>query len=194
MSKQILWLISFALLLNLSPLGLTAKNLDYSTLQMQDLDQMNKKVREYLEEAKQYRNDEDNENAVSSLVEATILIFSRPDADNMASNLFSEIRPRLKDLDAYESSLKAIVKNSIDTLRNKSVATKYRATQVILLENLMAELKPEASKNPKIKEIFALIKKEKVEIPKKVSSHFALKGTAKRSKNPSELAAEVLGK
>lgn len=174
--------------------SLWAVDLDYSTLQMNDLSQMNKEVQRLLAEAKQYNNDDDEENAVSSLTEATVLIFSRPDSDNIISVLFRDVRPRLKDLGAFISVLNAITKKAINDIRDDQVKTKYRATKVILLENLMAELKPDLDKNEKIKELFAFIRDAEIKIPKDVRQHFLLKGMSSGKVSPSELAEKIIGK
>lgn len=194
MSKQILFVIHWFLVLALCPIFVKAQGLEYSKLQMRDLDQMRSEVNELVAEARQNINDEDKEQATSNLKRACILIFSRPNGDNMVSILFSEVKAKLKDLEAYESTLENIIDHTIKILNDAKEKPAVRATQVIILENIMSELKPEIKNNEKVKALYVKIRDAKIKIPSAVKNDFLLKGQSNNRKSPSKIAEDIIGK
>lgn len=194
MSKPFLLIPCWILVLAMGPIDAFAERLDYFQLQMKDVEEMEKDIRPQIEKAKSYIKDRDRENAINSLEVSMLHIFSRPNGDNILSSLFSQIRPRLKDTKAYESSLSGMVLSAMKKLEDESLKPSSRATQIVILDNFMSELKPEVSSNTKIKDIFVRIRDAKIKVPSSVSNDFLLKGLGNQRRSPSDIAAEIIGK
>ena len=128
--------------------------------------------------------------AVSILQEAVFTVLSRPDNDNMVSKVLGPLRRELKRFKAYMKTLNNIIDISINGLGDSSQNIKRRATYIIVLQNLMAEVKPQIKENEKTKAIFQKIYQKKVKVPKDVSSDLEQSMTTAIS--PSEVAHLIL--
>jgi hypothetical protein len=161
----------------------------YSDLRMLSYDDMLTKVKARVIKAENVAGD-DIEEAKKELYDALELIFTRPNGDNMVSQLVPIVRTPLRNLEAYESSVSEIAKNAIDALKEKKANKK--ATAIIRLENIMSELKPDVKNNKSIQDIFVKIESAKIEITNDIKSEFRLRGSMKPPASPSETAARVL--
>lgn len=192
MSKQFLSAAAWILVLIFSCAS-WAQLINYSTLQMRNLDEMRTEVRAKLDEARAFVEEDSTEEALTALQEATTLIFSRPNGDNMVGTLFQDVRPRLIDLEAYESSIEKLANQAIAKLKDEKEKPSTRATQLVLLENLLSEFKPEIKRNEKIKAIVIKIRDAQLVVPKAANNDFRLKGLTPR-RSPSDIAKDLIGK
>lgn len=162
----------------------------YSKLQMKTYDQMRNAVNGRVRQAEQI-SDKNTDKAKAELQDALQLIFSRPDTDNMVSELVPIVRAPLNNMGAYYGSLSKIVNHAISNINNKSLNASVRTTGFIILENVMSELRPELRKT-QIKALFARIKNAKIKIPSAVKSELFLRASIRIDASPSEIAAKIL--
>lgn len=167
--------------------------LDYSRLQTKNLDEMRALIQGKLNEAQSALDDEDDvDAAVKSLQEGLRVALSRPDGDNMVTTLVADIRPRLKDLDAFEKSIDKIAVDAMAGLKNKKEKPTLRATHLIVLENILGEFKPDVKNSADIKKTFTRIRDAKIEIPEEVHNDLRLRGMFKSPVSPSDIAAKII--
>jgi hypothetical protein len=163
----------------------------YSKLEMKTYDEMQNEVKLRIQKAEKEGNT-DIDSARNRLRDALQLIFSRPNADNMVSQLIPLVRTPLKNIDAYESELSAVAGHAIDNLSDGKASATVRATGLLVLQNMMSELKPDAAHNPQIKAIFEKIRDAKVKVPDSVKNELLMRSSIKAGTPPSELAAKIL--
>ncbi len=164
----------------------------YSKLQMKNYDQMQKAVNARVQLAEKV-GDSDQARAKSILEDALRLILSRPDSDDMVSELLPTVREPLRNLGVYEHEMSDVVDDAIITLNDKHAKSAVRATSLIILKNVMSQLRPDlASNNKKVKKIFEHIRDAKIKIPSAVKSDMFLRSTMKPGPSPSEIATKIL--
>lgn len=107
---------------------------NYAKLQLLDLDQMNEiiqgKVDRYLETGNK-----------EMLMDAIRICLSRPNGDSLVEKSFDSIRFRANSSNAWESAVDSLIQWAISELKSESTAIVDQVTYLILLENLLAELK-----------------------------------------------------
>ena len=124
-------------------------NQTYSQLAIRDLDEMNDMVAAKVAESKAIDEEESTEAKARPLLEAVKLILTRPDprSENMVEKLLPMARNPLEDLQAWESSVTSIVDEALGALKDpKNINKKDQVSYTVILENLMAEIKPDAMK------------------------------------------------
>ena len=176
---------------------------DSGSLLMLNSEQMNALVMKKIKKAqeiqkKQEVNDDEGlaaePAAVDQLKDATRIVFARPDQDGSREHTFVRLRRELTDLNALDSVLRDLSAESINALRDGSPnSAREQATYIVVLENLMAEIKPEVSTNPAFKKIVEGIRDADIEIPDKVRSQQLLRSMNKPV-SPSETAAKIVPK
>jgi len=67
-----------------------------------------------------------------------------------------------------------------------------RATGLIVLENIMSEMKPDVQSNEKVKAMFKNIKDSHLVVTDDVKSELRMRSALKPMASPSEIAAKVL--
>lgn len=170
---------------------------------MMNAEQMNalvvKKIKKAQEIQKQQEVNDDEglkvePAAIDQLKDATRLVFARPDQDGSREHTFARLRRELTDLNALEEVLNSLTKESLDALKDDSTNTpREKATYIFVLENMMAEIKPEVSTNTQFKKIIEDIRDAKIEISEKVRNQQLLRSMNKPI-SPSETATRILPK
>jgi hypothetical protein len=193
--SKVLFVISLMLLGTL-PLSSTAhaESLEYSRLMILDLDEMRTSVKEKLDEAQMHLDEDTTEDAQGSLREAIKLILSRPNSDNMVSQLMPDVRGKHREAGGFEESLDEIVTTAIEALTKGKEPASRKSTNVFVLENFMSEFKPDAISNPKIKSVFEKIRDAKIKIPKDVAKDLKLRSMRQVNSSPSAVAEKIIGK
>lgn len=107
----------------------------YRNLTILDLDQMMDLVNQKLSDYKKNNN-------VQALKEAAGIVLSRPDSDAVVSKIISFVRNPLEDENQWESTITTLVKQSIETMKDKNANPAEQVTSGIILENLLADFKP----------------------------------------------------
>jgi hypothetical protein len=124
----------------------------YSDLRMLNYDDMLNRVKNRVLKAEKVANDDVDE-AQAELRNAVQLVLARPNSDNMVSQLLPTVRTPLRNLEVYESTLLEITDAAITTLKDKKAEAKRQATALVILTNLMSELKPDLANNKNSREI-----------------------------------------
>ena len=107
----------------------------YKQLKLLDVDQM---AAIMSEKNNQYRKTGD----LQRLREGVLVAFSRPDEDRLRDKVISLVRNPLEDQDDWEKTINALVDQSIQNLSNDKVKTEFQVTSGVILENVIADLKP----------------------------------------------------
>ncbi len=148
---------------------------DSSSLLLKNSDQVSEMIRLKIRKAQKIQSkqeeSEDGEiqaepEALDNLRDAMRIALSRPDQDGARSNLYSRVRRELVDLNSLELVLMELTEEAIAELRTQD-GPRRTATYIVLLENMMAELKPESMDNATFRKIFERIRDAKISITDK---------------------------
>ena len=180
-------------------LGWTTVEWDSSRLMMKNAEQVNDLIKNKIKkaqavQAKQLESDDGikaDPAAIQYLEDATRILLARPDQDGTRAVAFSRLRRELVDLNAFDDVLKDLGKEGIEGLKDSDAPITRQATYVTILENLMAELKPEVPTSPVFKKILEDIRDAKIEISDKVKVQQLLRAMSKPV-SPSETAGKIL--
>lgn len=122
----------------------------YYQLNMRDYDEMNNMLeREIAKSQKAFSENEDKgldgegvREATRIMREAMILVFSRPNTENMIAKLMSSLRRELSNYSAFEKAVDAMTAQAIATLKDKGSSPDDKGTAITILQNVMSEFKP----------------------------------------------------
>lgn len=179
-----------------------AKFQKYAELQVKDLDDMMKIVNESIRKSKQLaiqaqkdNPDDDSEDldaeAVAELKEAVKLVLSRPNKDNLLSNLMMPLRRELQQYEAYEAVMTQVVDIGIKGVTDTSLNAAQKATMHFVLTNAISEMKPEIGQKPAFRQAVERIRDSKLEISPDVKRDLKMTSMYEL-KSPSEVAKNVL--
>lgn len=166
----------------------------YSELITKDYDEMSRMVSKLVNESVELREDGNggsDTDANDRLRTALRLIFSRPNSDNMIAKLIPDVRRQLIISEAYEDTIDGLVNESIAQLKDKKAASSARATSLVMLENILAEVRPELPKNEKLRKAVKTVQDSRVRVDNDVTKELKLRGMFK-AENPSNLARKIL--
>jgi hypothetical protein len=173
-----------------SPKG---SDFNYAQLQIKDLNEMQAVVNKQIKKADQFVKDEDDAQAITALQSALQYVLSRPNSDNMVSQLVPPIRSKLRELEAFEQALNNIVDIALFKINDKKLRPGARATNYFVLENFMSEFKPEVQVNENTKKNFMKIRDAKIELDSSVKSDLKMRAMYSSPKSPSDIAAKIIG-
>ena len=168
-----------------------AKVYDYKQLQSKDYDEMIGIIRDQIKQAKKSANDDDESAALFHLKEGLRIIMSRPNTDNLIPKLLPEIRKELVQFEAFDDQILELVNEAVDRVQDEKATTTGRATALFMLENIMAEIKPEVGTNEKYKSAYEKIRDAKIKVPKEAKSDRKIRGMF-QTESPSEKAKKIL--
>lgn len=109
--------------------------MSYKSLATLDLDQMNDLIQLKL-------NDYSRQNSLQSLHEGAMIVLARPDDDGMVEKILPRVRNPLEEEGQWQPTVEALVRQCIETLKNGDATQTDQVTSGVILENLIAELKP----------------------------------------------------
>ncbi len=183
--------------------GKTNVEHDSASLQMLNAEQMNAMVMKKIKRAHaiQAKQDVDDDRgliaepeAVDQLRDATRLVFARPDQDGSRENTFARLRRELSDMNALDDVLRDLSKEGVEALKGDSRhSPREQATYIILLENLMAEIKPEVGTNAGFRKIVENVRDADIKVNERVRNQQLMRSMS-RPVSPSETAAKILPK
>lgn len=189
-----------ALLLCLSSTLAQAKvEYDSSSLLLKNSDQVSDMIKVKIKTAQNLQSKQDeNEDgdiqaepeALENLKDALRIALSRPDQDGARSNLYSRVRRELNDLNSLDQILSELTEEALTELR-KQDGPRRTATYVVILENLMAEIKPEIRDNPAYLKIVERIRDTKITIGDRAKVQTLLRSMSIPI-SPSATAAKIL--
>ena len=183
-----LYILIFTFVMSLPAL---AKVYDYKQLQSKDYDEMISIVRKQIKEARKSADADDDSASLFHLKEGLRIVMSRPNSDNLIPKLLPEIRKELVQFEAFDKQLTELVDEAVDRIQDDKAADTGRTTAFFMLENIMAEMKPEVSSNENYKQAFEKIRDAKLKVPAAVKSDRKIRGMF-QSESPSEKAKKIL--
>ena len=172
---------------------------DASSLLLKNSDQVSDMIKVKIKKAQKLQaKQEDNEDgeiqaepeAVENLKDGMRIALSRPDQDGARSNLYSRVRRELVDLNALDQVLIELTEESLSELRTQD-GPRRTATYVVILENMMAEIKPEVAENPTYRKILERIRDAKITIADKAKVQNLLRSMSIPI-SPSATAAKMI--
>ncbi|OFZ18708.1 MAG: hypothetical protein A2Z20_04970 [Bdellovibrionales bacterium RBG_16_40_8] len=158
---------------------------------MKTYDEMSNRVKKRIIVAEK-KAETDPDSAKANLKDALQLIFSRPNSDNMVSQLVPTVKSRLKNFASYESTVDEIVTATLDEIKKTKSAANKQATSLIILENILSEFKPDVKNNKVVKVFFEKIRNAKIEVSSKVKTEFRMRSMLKPPASPSAVAEKIL--
>lgn len=168
------------------PLAVAGLLFNYSQLALKDLDQMNKLVRAKIAESRKSGG-----NKAIPLKEALQAVFCRSNEDFMIEKLLPSIKAQLEELDEWESSIQALIKEAIGALKNpKPFQPVVLVSYQIFLENMISEIKPKYDQEFEAK-LLQEIRDAEIELPKAMTHERKLR-VMKESVSPSVIAGKVI--
>lgn len=183
--------------------GNTHIEYDSASLLMKNAEQMNaiviKKIKKAEAIQKQQEVDDDRgivaePEAIEQLKDATRIVFARPDQDGSRENTFARLRRELTDLSSLDQVLQDLTNEGIAALRpDANNSSREQGTYIVLLNNLMAEIKPEAQSNPNFRRIIEQIRDANIEVPERVRSQQLMRSMV-APVSPSDVAAKIFPK
>ena len=189
--------ISYGIFILLVGAAVHADNLKYSELQIKDYDEMQALVKKKTDKVTKFLRADKSEDTkadqpvVDELKAALLLVLSRPNQDNMLAKLLPDIRKEMSNLNCFEDSLNLIATDSISRVNNEKLPTVYKSTSLFVLENILAEFRPEVKDKPELRAVFEKIRDAKIQIPKDVTKDLKLRSMLK-VESPSERADRIL--
>jgi hypothetical protein len=166
---------------------------NYASLQLKDLDEMRAVVNKQIKKSEQFLKDDDEGQAVTALQSALQYILSRPNRDNMVSQLVPDLRSKLRELDALEPAIDRITDAAIYKIKDKKNTARNRATQYFVLENILSEFKPESQINEELKKIFVKIRDAQIELDSSITNDMKMRAMYKKPESPSDVAKRIIG-
>ncbi|MDX9730480.1 MAG: hypothetical protein RBT63_01800 [Bdellovibrionales bacterium] len=172
---------------------------DASSLLIKNSDQVNQMIVAKIKRAQSLQaKQEDNDDgvimaepeAIENLKDAMRIALSRPDQDGARSNFYGRVRRELVDLNSLEQVLAELTEESLRELRGQD-GPRRTATYVVILENMMAEIKPDASTTPAYIKILERIRDAKISITDKIRVQNLLRSMSIPI-SPSDTAAKIL--
>lgn len=185
-----------ALLLAIFCTGALAENYKYNTLMIKDYDEMSSLVQGHIKKARELSDGSGDDSsrdaeAIEHLREALKLVFSRPNSDNMVAKITPELRRELTGFSAYEDTISGIVAEALRQAGNAEGTVSQRSTSLVVLENVLSEIRPESQNNADLRRVIERIKDAKLKISDDVKKDRKVRSMFE-TKNPSDEAAKIL--
>ena len=175
---------------------------DSNQLMMKSADEIADIVRKKIKKAQaiqanSYRSDDQlpgtNPEAVNQLKDAIRIVLGRPDEDGTRDSAFSGLRRELQDMNAVNQVLTELAHEGIDAIASKTTGSRRQATYLVLLDNLMSEIRPESQTNEVFKKILVDIRDANLKLTDALRSQ-ALLNSMTKPVSPSTTAKDILTK
>ena len=146
---------------------------------------MNKLVQDKIKEARK------GQEKTPPLREAMQAVYSRPNEDFMIEKIVGPLRTELDEIESWEPVMRSLVDEAVNALKDpKGLKAEAQVTYAIMLENMMAELQPDAG-NAFEKGIFTEIRDAHIDLTREANKERELR-IMKKVKSPSDIAADIL--
>ncbi|MBC7421803.1 MAG: hypothetical protein H7328_13830 [Bdellovibrio sp.] len=147
MKKYFLALVAFSCVLiscKSAPVAVQTSELSYTAgrLKVMDLDEISDLM---LAKSREFKKT-DNPQA---LKDGLVIAFGRPDEDSVLEKVLSTIRTPMEDHDLWEPSVEELVDKSIAAIKEDTVSAADQVTYGVVLENIIAQFKPDFVKQYK---------------------------------------------
>lgn len=197
-------MLILCLLVQLSTPSISWTKVEYDSnqLMMKNADQISEMVRKKIKRAQEIQAKQETDDdggmvaepdAVAQLQDALRILMARPDQDGTRANAFARLRRELMDLNSLESALETLTKECVSALQDDKTKPLLAGTYIIMLNNLMAEMKPEIKNNSAFKKIIEEIRDANIKISDETKSQVFMRSMGKPN-SPSEQAAKIIPK
>jgi hypothetical protein len=175
---------------------------DSNQLMIKTADEISEIVRKKIKKAQEIQAQQEDHDegpfvaepaAVNQLKDALRIVLARPDQDGTRSNAVGRLRRELQDLNAVDKVYEELTKEAISSLKNSSTPPRRINTYVVLLENLMAEIKPEIKGNEAYKKLIERIRDADIHFSEETRQKVFMRSMTKPT-SPSETAGKILPK
>ncbi len=199
MTRRINAAVVFFFLCLLSSFASARLEFDSSQLMMKNADQVDDIIRKKIKKAADIQSAQTSDDdeiraepeALESLKDALRIAFARPDQDGSRADFYDRLRQELRDLNSLEPVLSSLAEEGISLLKKGNEPAKVQATYIYILENMMAEIKPELEKNAALKKIVEQIRDAKIKISSEVRKQLLMR-TMNKPQSPSDSADTLL--
>lgn len=183
-------------------LAWTKVEFDSEQLRMKNAEQMAELVKKKIKKAQDIQSKQEVDDdegivaepdAIEELQDAMRIVLSRPDQDGARETTFARLRRELSDLNSFDTVISELVTEGIEGVKNSDSPAREQATYIVLLENLLAEVRPEVKSNSTIKKLVEKIRDANLEVSEKVKRQQRMRSMSKPS-SPSLTAASILPK
>ena len=155
-------------------------------LQLKNLDEMVHLVR-----IRTRRAQSRTEDGLGSLRQALRIIYARPNEDFLTEKLIGDVRFPLEELEEWQSSIEDLAyEASAQLYKPESLKPAVQLTYIIILENLLADLRP-AIAEPWIRTLVERIRDAEMTVTDAARSERELK-MMKSVANPADIAARII--
>lgn len=183
-----------------SPADPTKVEYDSDNLRMKNSEAVAELVRRKIKKAQdiQSKQEEDDDRgvvaepeALDQLRDGLRIILARPDQEGARATVFARLRSELQDLGSFEDVLNELTHESVGALKDDSAPVRIHSTYIVILENLMAEIRPDIGKNKKLRAIVEDIRDARIEVSDEVKNKQRLR-TMTNPVSPSQTAKRIL--
>lgn len=129
--------------------------------------------------------------AVEKMKDGMRIILSRRDSNGTLSEVFGHLRQELRTWNSFESTVSEIASEAIEALKNRATPVEHQVTYIQLLENLMAEVRPDLDENRALRNVVEKIRDADIQIFDKLKSHQLLNSMSEPV-SPSETARKLM--
>ncbi|MEK7356840.1 MAG: hypothetical protein AAB250_10345 [Bdellovibrionota bacterium] len=184
------------------PTDTTKVEYDSEQLRMKNSEAVAELVRRKIKKAQdiQAKQEEDDDQgtvaepeALDQLRDGLRIILARPDQEGARSTVFARLRSELQDLAAFEDVLNELTQEGIGALKDDQAPSRIHATYILILENLMAEIRPDLPRNKKLRGLVEDIRDARLEVSDELTNKQRLR-TMTNPVSPSETAKRILPK
>lgn len=165
-----------------------ALNFNYSELAMRDIDEFESFARKKVIESQDAKSPD-------PLISAMEIVLARPDTrDGIVRKTLPILKQALDEQEAEERAFKEIAERAIKTLKEpKGVDKNKQISYIVVLENMMSELKPRLKDETWVKEILVKIRDANIELSAEAKKETRWR-IMKDSNSPSDIAAKLVPK
>ena len=128
---------------------------------------------------------------INALREALKFVLSRPDRDNLSIKLIPIVKNPLMHLKIYDETLFSLTQEAISTYKNKEMPVIYRATALFMIENSLAEARPQMKTSTYMRQTIESIRDADLDVDSDVQKFRSRNGMFS-SRNPSKIAKVLL--
>jgi hypothetical protein len=184
------------------PADATKVEYDSEQLRLKNSEAVAELVRRKIKQAQdiQAKQEEDDDQgtvaepeALEKLRDGLRIILARPDQEGARTIVFSRLRSELQDLGAFEDVLNELAQEGIGALKDEQLPVRLQATYIVILENMMAEIRPDLGRNKRLRSIVEDVRDARIEISDEVKNRQRLR-TMTNPISPSETAKRILPK
>lgn len=172
---------------------------DFNQLMMKNSEQVGKLIADKIRMAQRHlsKSPEDasgvhvQPEAKEALKDAVRIALSRPDLEGARAGLYARSRRDLGDIGELDNVLHELALEAMKAIKAARITPRQQATYIYLLENMMAEVKPEVNDNPDTKKLLEAIRDADLPLNSDVKKQLLLKSMT-RIRSPSETAKIIL--